>query len=155
MKLAQVIAMRAPGKPPVTVAPTDSVRDAVHRFCESRAGCLLVVDPESRNLVGIVTHSDIIGLCEAGHADADALARARVAEVMTRDVILGHPDDDVRHVLAIMGDKNIGRLPVVDGGRVVALLTIGDLLGVLFDEDELKIRYLSDYLEGTYACKVY
>lgn len=155
MKLWQLIATKSPKRPLQTIAPGAPVSEAVRLFCEQPVGCLLVADAATRNLVGILTHRDIIGLCHRGHADADALRTTPVSELMTKKVVLAHPQDDVDQVLAIMADRHIRHIPVVDGDRVVDVVTVGDVLRVLYEEDELKIRYLSDYLEGTYECKVY
>ncbi|MFW5893780.1 MAG: CBS domain-containing protein [Verrucomicrobiota bacterium] len=139
----------------LSVAPDTSVADAIHTLCEHRVGALVVINSDEQTMEGIVTERDLLQcMCAHCHDTAEA-AKQSVREVMTTDVVVASPDDHAHKALAVMSKHHIRHLPVVDGDRVVGIISIGDLLRELYAEDELKIRHLSDFLGGTYGLKVY
>lgn len=138
-------------KPLVTIEPESTILDAVHLLCQNRIGALLVTDAE-KHLVGIITERDVLAECCRNHKNIDA---TRVDSAMTREVIVAHPQDDVQDILRIMTTKRVRHMPIVENDKISGMLSIGDILRRLYKQDELKIRYLSDYLGGTYGLKVY
>ncbi len=117
----------------ITARPDTPVLDARHLMVQQRIRHLLVTD-ESGELVGIVTDRDIrlnlpsqatsLSVWELNHL----LTRLTVGKVMTQSVITVGPDREARDAAQLMLDHTIGALPVVDGGRLVGIVTETDLL---------------------------
>jgi acetoin utilization protein AcuB len=117
---------------PITVAPSTTVVDAKALMARSRIRHLLVT--EGHRLLGIVTDRDIrlnlpspatsLSVWELNYL----LARLTVDQVMTKAVITVGPEHDAREAARIMLDHKIGGLPVLDGGRLVGILTETDLV---------------------------
>ena len=116
----------------VTVAPETTVVEARALMTRARIRHLLVV--ENRRLVGVITDRDIrlnlpspatsLSVWELNYL----IARVTVAELMTKSVIVIEPDRDVRDAARIMLEHKIGALPVLDGDRLVGILTETDLV---------------------------
>jgi len=123
-----------------TIRSTERVTEAVRQLYENRIGALVVVDRRGR-LAGMFSERDVIrGLAEAG---AEALD-FEVHELMTPDVTTCKPDDRIDKVMAIMTAHRIRHLPVMDGGRIVGLVSIGDLVKHRLDEKEIEANVLLD-----------
>ena len=106
----------------ISVAPADSVRDAIALLTEHDIGCVLVLD-EAGGLAGILSERDIVRATPGG----DVLSEP-VSALMTSDVVYGHPDDDLESVLATMTSRHFRHLPVIDGGSLVGIVSIGDVV---------------------------
>ena len=156
MILAQILAKKKTPRPLVTITPATTLKTAMQTMCANDISALLVVDAATRSLVGILTHQDIIRCYCAGGNQPPGFDAIPVCDAMTREVILAHPDDNVQNVMGIMSEKHIRHLPVIDPkGGIMDIVSVQDILTALYEEDELEIRYLGDYLEGTYHCTVY
>ena len=125
--------MRAPV---TTIGPDTPVRDATARMRAQGIRHLPVVDGRGR-LVGIVTDRDLrqvvfdAALLGRAGEEADALGERPVREIMTWGVVTVTPATDLRAAASIMRERRLGALPVVDGGRVVGILTEHDLVHAL------------------------
>jgi CBS domain-containing protein len=115
-------------------------------FIANRIGSLVVVDKHNR-ILGIVAPNDVL---KAVHKDADNISAMTVSEVMTEDVIVARPDDDVDQLMAIMTENRIRHLPVMEGGRLTGLVSIGDVVKAQLTVQDVEIHYLKDYIEGKY-----
>ena len=73
-----------------------------------------------------------------------------VGEVMTEDVIVGMPEDDVDQMMAIMTRNRIRHIPIIDNGRLAGLVSIGDAVKALLTVQDVEIRYLKEFIEGKY-----
>ncbi|HMW59243.1 MAG TPA: CBS domain-containing protein, partial [Leptospiraceae bacterium] len=73
-----------------------------------------------------------------------------VREIMSRELIIVHPEDSVMESLAIMTEKRIRHLPVMEGSEVVGLISIGDLVKRVIDEQHIMIKHLENYISGSY-----
>lgn len=105
--------------------PDDTLAQAARTMWDQQTGSLLVMDGDE--LLGIVTERDVLRAVAEGRA----LDETRVSEVMTKNVLTVHPGASLREALAIMTDKWIRHLPVVERGRVVGIVSQRDLAGVL------------------------
>lgn len=103
----------------------DTVAEAASKMWNQQTGSLLVV--EGDDLVGILTERDVLRLVATG----TKLDQARVAEVMTKDVVSVGPGTSLREAARIMADRWIRHLPVVDNGKLVGIISQRDLVGVL------------------------
>lgn len=107
--------------PPVTVAPTASVRDAARRMDDQEVGCVLVADRGA--LVGVLTDRDLVVRWLAARADQSA----RVTEVMSAPPVTLDADDDLDSAYRAFRRTGVRRLPVLAGARLVGVLAIDDL----------------------------
>jgi CBS domain-containing protein len=105
--------------------PDDTLTDAARKMWKQQTGSLLVMDGD--DLVGIVTERDILKAVAAG----TQLGQARISEVMSKDLVTVGPGTSLREAARIMAEKWIRHLPVVDGGKLVGVLSQRDLAGVL------------------------
>ena len=141
MDIANILARK--GSMAVTVRPEQSIRDALALLERHNIGALIAV--EGDRPVGILSERDIVR--EA--ARNDAFFARMVADLMTRDVITGQPHDDLFSVAYTMTERRIRHLPVVDQGRLVGIVSIGDVMKAQRDHyqgevDTLQTQLLAD-----------
>jgi CBS domain-containing protein len=109
----------------VTDQSDDTLVEAARKMWKQQTGSLLVVDGE--DLVGIVTERDILKAV----ANGISLNETRISEVMSKDLMTVGPGTSLREAAKVMADKWIRHLPVLDGGKLVGVLSQRDLAGVL------------------------
>ena len=125
------------------IAPGDSVLDALQRMAEKRIGALLVMEGET--IVGIVTERDYARkIALLGRTSAATLVR----DVMTADVMYVRPTQTSQECMALMTENRLRHLPVVDGARLVGLISIGDLFKDIISEQQFIIEQLEHYITG-------
>ncbi len=125
------------------ISPEASVLDAVKLLAEKKIGALLVM--AGGRLVGIVSERDYVRkLAELERATFDA----RVADIMTAEVITVGPRDSVQHCLQMMTDHRLRHLPVVAEGELIGMLSIGDLVKQTIDDQASLIQQLEQYIRG-------
>ncbi len=107
---------------PVTLQPDGSLIDAARIMRDEDIGDVLIVDGD--RLVGLVTDRDIVVRCVAEGADPK---KAKVREACSTDVISLSPEASVDEAVRLMRNNAVRRVPVVEGGRPVGIVTIGDL----------------------------
>lgn len=129
MNIAHILARK--GIKVITIRPDQSIRQALGLLAEHNIGALVVVD-EGLRPVGILSERDIVR--EA--ARSDAVFARRVSELMTRQVIVGVPEDDLQAVVHTMTEKRIRHLPVVEKGKLVGIVSIGDIVKTQRDQYE-------------------
>jgi CBS domain-containing protein len=103
----------------------DTLAEAARKMWKQQTGSLLVT--EGDDLIGIITERDVLKAVATGAK----LEETRIAEVMTKDVVTVGPGTSLREAAKIMADRWIRHLPVVDGGKLVGVLSQRDLAGVL------------------------
>jgi CBS domain-containing protein len=112
---------------------------------EHNAGCLLVTEGEQ--IRGIITERDYLrGIALAGRTSKTT----QVQEIMTSRIVVVHPGTSVEEAMAIMTDQRFRHLPVVDSGKLVGLVSIGDLVKQISQDRKFEIQYLTDYITGKY-----
>jgi len=130
-----------------SIAPTDSVLDALKRMADKGIGALLVM--ENGTIVGIVTERDYARkIALLGRTSAATLVR----DVMTSDVLFVRPSQTSEECMALMTENRLRHLPVVDeDGRVIGLISIGDLVKDIISEQKFIIEQLEHYITGQRA----
>ena len=129
-----------------SVGPNDSVFDAVSMLAEKNIGALPVIDGEK--LVGMLSERDYTRkVMLRGKRSRETT----VAEIMSTDVKFVHPRQPVQDCLRLMTDKRIRHLPVVDGEKVVGIISIGDLVKWVIDCQSAAIAHLESYISGGYT----
>ena len=131
------------GRHVYTVEKTVTVAEAVREMNEKGVGALLVM--EGRRPAGIFTERDV--LRRVVDADKDP-ALLRVAEVMTRHLIMIAPNFRVEEAMELMTARRFRHLPVVEEGEVVGMLSSGDLMRWVTMDQEEHIRQMSAYING-------
>jgi CBS domain-containing protein len=126
----------------VTESPSDTLRAAASYMWSQQTGSLLVMDGDQ--LLGIITERDIMKAVARGH-DLDAMS---VSEVMTKDVLTVAPETPLYEAARHMAARWIRHLPVVDGSKVVGMISQRDLVGILaaLDRDPDAVELASDEL---------
>ena len=146
MKVREIL--DAKGRGVVTIRPDATLSTAVHRLALERIGALVVSDDGVR-VAGILSERDVVaGLARDG---ADLLAAGRrVADLMTRNVVTCGPDDTVKQLMAEMTRRRVRHLPVVEGGRLVGIVSIGDVVKSRLGEVELEATVLREAYIATH-----
>ena len=126
-----------------SVQPDDPVITAIRKMAEHHIGALLVMTGDK--LVGIVSERDYARkVVLLGRSSTDT----RVADIMTSKVITVIPQQDVHDCMRLMTDKRIRHLPVMHGDRVIGILSIGDLVRAVIEEQERTIADLESYIRS-------
>ena len=126
-----------------SIQPDASVRDAIKSMAEHRIGALLVI--ANNQLVGVVTERDYARkVILQGRGSSET----KVDEIMVTEPISVLPDDSVEHCMALCTDRRIRHLPVVADGRVVGLVSIGDLVKSVISQQAEQLRHLEQYIAG-------
>lgn len=120
-----------------------SVIDAVREMVEANVGSLLVT-VEGR-IEGIVTERDYLRRVTLEGRDERETA---VREIMSTPLVVVRPDTPLDECRAVMTERRIRHLPVVEGAEVVAVVSIGDVVKFATDQQSYEIRYLRDYIEA-------
>ena len=109
----------------VTVLPNASVHEAVKHMNKNRIGCLLVVD--RGKIMGILTERDILErVVEKGKNPKET----ETSDIMTKHVIFGNPNMELPDATRLMFEKKVKKLPLVDGGQLIGLITLTDIARV-------------------------
>lgn len=126
-----------------TIGSDATVFDALKLMAEKDVGALVVVD--DGRLAGIISERDyarkVILLGKSSHDMA-------VREIMTAKVITVHPGQTVEECMALMTGKRVRHLPVTEGGRLIGVLSIGDLVKDVITEQEQTIKQLESYIHS-------
>jgi CBS domain-containing protein len=135
--------LRSKGGTVHAVRPTDTVLAALGMMAEHDIGAVLVLDGDQ--VVGILTERDYARkVALAGRASKDS----PVAAIMTADVVCVVPNRSIEECMALMTDRRVRHLPVVENRRLIGLVSIGDLVKAMIDEQEFTIRELKSYIAG-------
>lgn len=121
MTIASILATK--GNKVITIRPEQSIRDALRVLAEHNIGALVAIDPGLRP-VGILSERDVV---RAAVRD-ESVFGLTVSQLMTRDVIVGAPGDDLAAVGQTMIQRRIRHLPVVEGGKLIGMISIGDVV---------------------------
>jgi len=126
-----------------SIGPDASVYDAIHLMAEKGIGALVVLQDES--LVGIISERDYARqVVLKDRSSKETL----VKDIMSGKVIYADPDQTVDECLAVMTEKRIRHLPVMDGGQMVGLISMGDLVKTIIAEQKVTIDQLERYITG-------
>lgn len=129
------------------VRPETGVAEAVRVMNEHNTGSVLIMEPNG-TLMGIFTERDVLRRVIDGHLDYD---RTPVSQVMSTDVACIARNTTVEEALVIVNSRNCRHLPVVDGDRVIGVISVRDLVNTLVRDQEYRITELTDYISGNYG----
>ena len=142
-----VVAAILQGKPDAivySIAPDASVLDALRLMADKHIGALLVM--HEGKIEGIFTERDYSRkIVLKGRSSADTPMR----EVMTRDVIFVKPSQSSEECMQLMTDKRLRHLPVMDDGKLLGLISIGDLVANIMSNQKFMIEQMTQYIGGS------
>jgi CBS domain-containing protein len=137
--------LEAKGRHVETTLPTTPILDVAQQMRLRSIGAV-VVSHDGQHIDGIVSERDIVmGLAH----DGARLLRMTAGQVMTKSVITCSPSDSMAHLMAVMTQRRVRHLPVIDGGRLCGMISIGDVVKNRLEDLELETKVLRDvYLAG-------
>ncbi len=124
-----------------TMSPNDSVEDAIGMFKEKKIGAVTICDTRGK-LVGILTERDVL------HSQAEIGAetfKLKIEEIMSQ-VYICKPDEDIKSVMRLMTIKRVRHVPVVIDGKLIGMVSIGDIVKNQLDEAQLEIDTMRDFV---------
>jgi CBS domain-containing protein len=143
MKSVAQILKSKPDPTVYTIAPVASVFDALNLMAQKSIGALIVTEGE--NVVGIITERDYARkIVLMARASRDTPVR----DIMTLSVMYVGPDQTTEECMALMTENRLRHLPVMDGGKLVGLISIGDLVKDIISEQRFIIEQLEHYITG-------
>jgi CBS domain-containing protein len=146
MRLHDILA--AKGTSIFTTSPETSLAVVVRQMVEHNVGSMLVCQRDltlGERLVGIITERDMLRCFAAGQWDLTSLT---VAEVMTTKLITACPNDSVADLMGVMTTHRIRHVPVMNGERLVGMVSIGDLLKAHHDHLIAENQFMRDYIQS-------
>ena len=124
-----------------SVGPEHTVFEALRRMAEKEIGALMVMD--GTRPAGIISERDYARkVVLLGRTSPNTL----VKEIMTTHVAYTHPEQSIEECMAIMTDKRIRHLPVIEDGKLIGLISIGDLVKSIISEQKFIIEQLERYI---------
>ena len=142
MKLVQHLLDRK-GRELISIVQDASVFDAIKLMADRAVGSLLVMD--GSDLKGIVTERDYARKVIIKGRSSES---TEVREIMSTDIVSATSRQTVNECMNIMTDRRIRHLPVVDDGKVVGLISIGDLVQAIISDQQEEIEQLGQYISG-------
>jgi CBS domain-containing protein len=128
----------------ISIESEATVSEAIARLVQNNIGSLPVVDDEG-HLVGIFSERDVL---RGIHSCGERFHRMHVAEVMTHDPITCHCEDDVEDVMGKMSERRIAKVPVLDDTRLVGIVSVGDVIKVMYERVHSENEHLRSYIHG-------
>jgi CBS domain-containing protein len=136
--------LRNKGYRVLSVTPDAAVFDALQLMADRNVGALLVVDDDGR-LVGIFSERDYARkIILKGKTSRTTPVR----EIMTTEVVCVGPDQTLEDCMALMTERRVRHLPVVDAGNLIGVISIGDVVKDIISEQEYIIEQLQSYITG-------
>ena len=142
MKLVQHL-LAAKGGDVTSISPDASVLDAITLMADRSIGSLLVMQGDE--LKGIVTERDYARKVIVKGRSSES---TRVADIMSTEVVTATAEQTVKNCMELMTNRRIRHLPVVDGDKVVGMISIGDLVQAIIAEQQEEIEQLESYISG-------
>jgi len=135
--------LRGKGTDVLKIHASATVFDAIKKIVDKNVGSILVT--EGDEVVGIMTERDYLRkIAVLGRTSHETL----VSEIMTAPLVYVTPETTIEESMAIMTDRRIRHLPVVENEDVVGIISIGDLVKFQSREQSFQIQYLTDYISG-------
>jgi CBS domain-containing protein len=125
------------------LGPDASVYEAIELMAEKEVGALMVM--EGPKAVGLVSERDYVrNVILKGRSSKDT----KIREIMSTHVVCARPDQIIEECMAIMTAKRVRHLPVMDADRLLGIISIGDLVKAIIDEQKFVIDQLEHYISG-------
>ncbi|MFP4368188.1 MAG: CBS domain-containing protein [Candidatus Kapaibacterium sp.] len=145
MKIKDIL--KGKGPQVFTIGEEKQLRDAIKTLVNNNIGSLLVIDSGGK-ISGIITERDIL---RASNEDPVKMQDMYIRDVMTKNVIVAEPEDDVVYAELAMTQNHIRHLPILRDKVLVGVISIGDLVKNQLKEVRHENKYLRDYIGGNVA----
>lgn len=142
MKIREILRKKGPFV--VTISPDRTVLEAIRLLVEENIGSVVVTRGDA--VVGILTERDILRLTAEKHRDLDGV---QVSHVMTGSVLTASLDDRIGHAMELMTQNRVRHLPILSGGKLTGMLSIGDVVNALRESVQTENHHLKQYIQGT------
>ncbi len=144
MKVKDILAVK--GSKVFSVHQDNTVFEAMQAFAANKVGSLLVMN-DSNDPVGIIGARDVLmNVLKA----CDGIKKSTVKDIMTTEIIVSKPDDDIETMQKLMTKNRVRHLPIVDEGKIVGIISIGDVVKALAKDLHVENHYLKEYILGKY-----
>ncbi len=127
----------------IAVDSNATVDVAIHKMVDRNIGAMLVM--EDGKLAGLFTERDVLK-CYVNIGES--FCKVQIKEVMTKDILIAEPDDDLSYAMTIMINKKIRHLPVIEKGKIVSVVSIRDMVKAQVSNLQAEVHYLKDYITG-------
>lgn len=141
MQIKNILAKK--GMNVITIRPDQTLRDVVALLAKHKIGVLVVVDASGKP-AGIISERDIIRVADQN----ENFFKTRIDTVMTKDVVVGSPDDDLKSVQQTMTQRKFRHLPVMEQGKLIGIISIGDVVKAIVEEYQGEIETLQTQITG-------
>ena len=121
-----------------------TVSEAIAKLVQNNIGSLPVVD-HAGHLIGMFSERDVLRVI---HGRGEGFARLRVADLMTGYPVTCQRDDDVNDVMGKMSERHIAKVPVLSDSELVGIISVGDVIKVLYDKLHTENQHLLSYIQG-------
>ena len=129
----------------VTIGPNETILDAIKKLVDNDRGSLPVYNDKG-DIEGIITERDIVR--KSLTLGEKVTQQTKIKDVMSTNVIIGDPEDDLNYAINVMKEKRIRHLPIVHDRKLIGMISMRDLLGVQLEETKFDVRLLNDYISG-------
>lgn len=146
MIMNDVLKQKDKGDLLVTTTENTTLLEAIRLLCKFEIGAVLVIDKKSE-IVGIISERDLL---RESSERSDLLATTKVGEIMTKDIIIGTPNDELDYIMGIMTNNRIRHLPIVENKKVIGMVSIGDIVKAQLEKTEYENHYLKEYIFERY-----
>jgi CBS domain-containing protein len=134
--------LKAKGNETMTIGPDEPITAALALLEEKRIGALLVLDDHGK-IAGILSERDLV---RAMNKHRESIFSKRVGELMTTRVVTCSPKDPVAAIMGMMTAQRFRHVPVVDDGKLVGIISIGDVVKSRIEEAEAEVDALRQYI---------
>ena len=128
-----------------TSVKTTNIVTAMEQLLSNKVSCLPVI--ENERLIGIISDKDIF---RAVYENQTGCTQLKVEQLMSTDLIVGVEDDDIEYISSLMTNNRIRHIPIVEGEKLVGLISIGDVVKATEKDIKFENRYLKQYIDGSY-----
>lgn len=142
MKVKDILKVKGPEV--YTIGAEKTILDATKVLINNNIGILLVLDTDAK-IIGILSERDIV---KTLYKNPETFNSVKVKDVMTKNVIVSEPEDELEYVETVMTENRIRHLPVVHNKILVGIISIGDIVKSLLKDTRFQNKYLMDYISG-------
>jgi CBS domain-containing protein len=139
--------LKAKGTRVYSVEPDAFLQEAVRQLTEHNVGALLVCQRDAttgEQLLGIITERDVLHVCARGPL---SLSEIRVREVMSAKLVTGTPEDSIEDTMGLLTQRRIRHLPILSEGRLVGIVSIGDVVKAQHDRLAMENQFMKNYIQ--------
>ncbi len=131
----------------VTIGPNETAIAAIQKLVENNIGALPVCDAKGM-ILGIISERDLLRECSKR---ISAIGSTKVKDIMTRNLAIGTPEDDLDYIIDVMAQKGIRHLPIMVGAKLEGIISMRDIVDAQLKDSKATVRFLSNYISGEHV----